>query len=130
MTAADILYGRRGGGWADGPAKHLCHARGCQVSVPPRMLMCKPHWSRVPAELQRAVWREYTPGQEMSKDPTPAYLEAARAAIESVPPVKPKPAPPPSLFDDTGNILVGIAIGLTAELVAVLAVIDVCRAIS
>jgi hypothetical protein len=48
------------------------------------MLMCKSHWAMVPKRLQRAVWGKYVPGQERRMDPTPAYLEAAFAAIDAV----------------------------------------------
>ncbi len=64
--------------------KHTCHAEGCNLIVPPRMLMCAAHWRRVPRHLQAAVWREYRPGQEIDKNPTPEYLEVMQAAIESV----------------------------------------------
>lgn len=64
--------------------EHLCHAEACKVKVPPRMLMCRPHWHLVPAELADAVWVAYVPGQEDRKDPTDEYLKAARAAIEHV----------------------------------------------
>ena len=63
---------------------HLCHAEKCTVPVPPKMLMCRPHWYRVPAHLRRAVWAEYRPGQEIDKRPTAEYLAVMRAAIESV----------------------------------------------
>jgi hypothetical protein len=63
---------------------HLCHAIGCNVPVPPKMLMCKPHWYMVPPELRAAVWREYRKGQEIRKDPTRAYLVVMRQAIEAV----------------------------------------------
>ena len=63
---------------------HSCHARQCDVSVPPKMLMCRKHWRMVPAPLKRAVWREYVPGQEIRKNPTDAYLEVSRAAIVAV----------------------------------------------
>jgi hypothetical protein len=63
---------------------HKCHARGCEKTVPPRMLMCLPHWRAVPRQLQAAVWATYRPGQERDKDPSPEYLDAARAAIEAV----------------------------------------------
>lgn len=36
---------------------HHCHAMGCKAPCPPRMLMCREHWSRVPADLQREVYR-------------------------------------------------------------------------
>lgn len=37
--------------------EHHCHAVGCKKSVPPRLLMCKPHWALVPVELQVEVCR-------------------------------------------------------------------------
>lgn len=46
--------------------------------------MCRPHWNMVPAELQRAVWRTYRPGQERDKRPTREYLEALRDAVRAV----------------------------------------------
>jgi hypothetical protein len=63
---------------------HLCHAWGCQVAVPPRMLMCRRHWRMVPGSLQDAVWATYRRGQERRKDPTQEYLAAARAAVLAV----------------------------------------------
>jgi hypothetical protein len=38
----------------------------------------------VPKQLQRNVWATYQPGQEDSKDPSSAYLAAAKAAIAAV----------------------------------------------
>ena len=46
--------------------------------------MCLAHWRLVPARLQREVWRHYRKGQEIDKQPTRAYMEAQRAAIEAV----------------------------------------------
>jgi hypothetical protein len=63
---------------------HVCHAVGCVVEVPPRLLMCARHWRMVPAPLQRAVWAAYVPGQEIRKDPTSAYLRVAADAIAAV----------------------------------------------
>lgn len=60
---------------------HCCHAAECAHAVPPRMLMCRRHWRLVPAQLQRAVWRAYVPGQEWRKDPTPLYLLVQRLAV-------------------------------------------------
>ena len=84
-----------------GKVRHECHATGCTVEVPERMLMCAPHWRLVPRQLQRAVWAAYVEGQEIRKDPSEAYMEAQRAAVEAVaarerPPVPASPAPPPS----------------------------------
>jgi len=36
---------------------HRCHARGCPTPVTRRLLMCAPHWARVPPELQAEVYR-------------------------------------------------------------------------
>src|SRR5262252_8591235 len=61
---------------------HICHATGCKVAVPPRMFMCQAHWLSLPEPLRHAIWRTYRRGQEVRKDPSPEYLEAARAAIK------------------------------------------------
>lgn len=57
---------------------HTCHAIACDVPVPPAMLMCKPHWFRVPRALRNDVWREYENGI------TRAYCAAAKAAVVAV----------------------------------------------
>lgn len=77
---------------------HTCHAEACDVVVPPRMLMCRPHWRMVPKRLQDAIWDAYVPGQEQRKDPTREYLEIAREAIEAVAAKEGRRAAP-SLFD-------------------------------
>jgi hypothetical protein len=75
-------------GIAAAPVKtlpHLCHVPGCNVPVPRRLLMCGPHWRRVPRALQAAVWRQYRAGQEQGGAPvTRDYLAAARAACDAV----------------------------------------------
>lgn len=63
---------------------HKCHAIGCEKEVPPHLLMCFPHWQRVPKRLQRDVWATYRAGQEVDKKPTNEYLEAAARAILAV----------------------------------------------
>ena len=63
---------------------HLCHAHGCEASVPPRMLMCRKHWGMVPRALQREIWKHFRPGQEIDKSPSAAYRQAQQAAIASV----------------------------------------------
>jgi hypothetical protein len=65
-------------------SEHTCHAKDCGVEVPPKMLMCARHWRMVPKELQQAVWREYRPGQEITKTPSAMYLQVAKEAIEAV----------------------------------------------
>lgn len=61
--------------------EHTCHAHGCEVAVPPKMFMCKRHWHSLPKEFRDAIWREYTPGQERTKTPTPRYLAVQQLAI-------------------------------------------------
>lgn len=61
--------------------KHVCHARGCTIPVPPEMLFCRQHWFRVPAKIRRAVWASYRPGQCDDKSPSELWHEAADAAI-------------------------------------------------
>jgi hypothetical protein len=60
---------------------HTCHARGCEVRVPPRMFMCKSHWFALPKSMRDAVWDAYSPGQERRMDPSREYLDVTRAAI-------------------------------------------------
>ena len=57
---------------------HHCHWPGCNKSVPPAMWGCRQHWFRLPLQLRNKVWATYRPGQEVSKDPSTAYMEAAR----------------------------------------------------
>lgn len=63
------------------PSGHRCHARGCDVRVPPTMLMCRTHWFSVQKKIQRAVWATYREGQCDDKRPSAAWHEAADAAI-------------------------------------------------
>lgn len=62
-------------------SEHLCHRRGCTTPVPPRMFMCKPDWFSLPKRFRDAIWDAYRPGQEITKDPSAEYLEAAAAAV-------------------------------------------------
>lgn len=64
--------------------RHYCHAVRCFVQVPPKMLMCKRHWTMVPRKLQKKVWDHYREGQEHNKKPSSEYLMAAWSAIKSV----------------------------------------------
>jgi hypothetical protein len=75
------------------PAEHLCHAEGCTLAVPPRLLMCRRHWRMVPSSLQNDVWRQYRPGQETDKRPSLAYQRAAEAAIAAVAALEQRVAP-------------------------------------
>lgn len=46
--------------------------------MPPALWGCREHWFRLPKPLRDEIWRAYRPGQEVTKDPSRAYLEAAR----------------------------------------------------
>lgn len=65
-------------------SNHTCHALNCEEHVPPRMHMCRTHWYMVPKKLRDALWAAYRPGQERTMSPSPEYLRAAAACIESV----------------------------------------------
>jgi hypothetical protein len=60
---------------------HTCHAHGCTVAVPPKMFMCKEHWFKLRQKTRAAIWREYTQGQEVTKEPTVRYLAVQQYAI-------------------------------------------------
>ena len=68
----------------DRAARHTCHAEGCERHVPPRLFMCSKHWHTLTRELQRAVWREYRDGQEVTMTPSEQYLVVTRQCIEYV----------------------------------------------
>lgn len=60
--------------------QHVCPVGPCRVQVADRLLMCGPHWGRVPAALQSDVYaalREYGLGSG-------ELLAAQVAAIRSV----------------------------------------------
>ena len=73
---------------------HTCHAIGCEIPVPPRLLCCKQHWYAVPPALRKAVWAAYQSGQEQTKRPSRAYLRAAAQAIIAVAEREGQPIPP------------------------------------
>lgn len=58
---------------------HTCHHPGCTAQVPPKLWGCKKHWFRLPQQLRNRIWATYRPGQEITKTPSIAYLEAAKA---------------------------------------------------
>lgn len=59
-------------------ATHECAAGNCGKQVNRELLMCKWHWSRVPAGIQRMVYKTWREG------PTSAYLEWRQKAIAAV----------------------------------------------
>lgn len=60
---------------------HTCHAIGCNTAVPPKLFMCRKHWFMLPKKHRDAIWATYRPGQEIDKDPSQEYLQAASDAI-------------------------------------------------
>lgn len=63
-----------------GDGKHTCHWPGCTRRCKPAFFSCPPHWYAWPKSIRDAIWAAYRPGQEESKTPSKAYLEAADAA--------------------------------------------------
>lgn len=65
-------------------AQHHCHAVGCFSYCPPEKLMCRRHWAMLPRGHKLAVIDAYQPGQCDTKNPSRAWLYAARAAIRNI----------------------------------------------
>lgn len=65
---------------APDPGGHHCHWVGCQAKVKPAMWGCRDHWYKLPRMIRARIWAEYRPGQEKTKRPSPAYVEAVQAA--------------------------------------------------
>lgn len=102
MSKADYVRRESAGPAGD----HHCHWPGCQAKVPPAMWGCRKHWYALPVHLRNAIWRTFRPGQEQAKNPSPAYIEAARdvqdwikAHSQNWPSAKPKPVEQATLMD-------------------------------
>jgi hypothetical protein len=61
---------------------HHCHWPGCRVEVQPHLWGCWKHWRKLPQDIKDDIWRSYRKGQEVTKDPSREYIEAARRARE------------------------------------------------
>jgi len=61
-----------------GDGKHTCHWPGCSQIVPAAMWGCRKHWYKLPLALRQRIWATYRPGQEVTKTPSTAYIDAAR----------------------------------------------------
>ena len=61
---------------------HTCHWPGCSVEVEPQFWGCKAHWYTLPKPIRQEIWRHYRKGQEITKDPSDAYIRAAQRARE------------------------------------------------
>lgn len=64
------------------PEEHTCHWPSCSKKIPPAVFMCKAHWFTLPASLRNKVWRAFRPGQEISKTPSPEYMEVYQEVME------------------------------------------------
>lgn len=73
---------------------HTCHAIGCDVPVPRKMLMCRQHWRLVPRAAQQAVWAAYELGQERTGETTEVYRMVAAGAVIAVAEHEHKHIPP------------------------------------
>lgn len=60
---------------------HTCHAIGCNREVDPRFFMCPTDWYELPKADRDLIYELYVPGQEIRKDPSVAYIEAANRII-------------------------------------------------
>lgn len=63
---------------------HPCRAPGCPRILPYHLLMCPPHWRRVPRPVQREVYAAWREVQEQGGALTDRYLQAVEAAIASL----------------------------------------------
>lgn len=59
--------------------KHKCPVKSCTALVHHKRLMCFPHWSQVPLELQRGVHQAFLTGP-VGKE----HREACEAAIRAM----------------------------------------------
>lgn len=78
-------------GVGDGARSRACPVPGCERRVSNALLMCYPHWQRVPAPLQAGVYARYraflAARTTLIGPSIDALKEAQRAAIASVNPV-------------------------------------------
>jgi len=81
---------------------HTCYAPRCRKTISVRLLMCKPHWNRLPSRLKRPIWKHYRDGQEITGNPSRAYVEAIRAAANFFN-QQLFPSEPLVLFDNNGG---------------------------
>lgn len=63
------------------PGQHVCPIGPCFTQVSDRLLMCGPHWAKVPAPVQRDVYAAYRGGAGLG---SPELFDAQLAAIRSV----------------------------------------------
>lgn len=69
---------------APDPERHHCHAKNCPLPCAPERLTCSRHWFMCSKLLRDRVWATYRPGQCDDKNPSPAWHDAANAAIADI----------------------------------------------
>lgn len=64
-----------------------CQVPTCRTKIDIRMLMCKPHWAKVPHLLQQAVYRTWRGRTQLrTKEAIAAHEEAKRRALAALNP--------------------------------------------
>jgi len=63
---------------------HKCAVPDCSKQTLTHMLMCYPHWAKVPDKIRKEVWRTYRAWKKTPGGPSDEYWVAVRTAIESV----------------------------------------------
>ena len=65
---------------------HRCYIDGCTRNVPDTILLCKPHWYRVPAPLRAQVWKTWKAltAADGGLWAVKEYRRAKQAAIDAV----------------------------------------------
>ncbi len=64
--------------------EHKCHWPGCNKQVPPTFWGCSKHWFILPINIRTKIWKAYRSGQEIDKNPSKEYLDAAQEAQEFI----------------------------------------------
>lgn len=77
--AAKVAYVKAASRHTEG---HTCHWPRCKRQVKPAFWGCAFHWYKLPRQLRHWIWQTYQPGQEINKNPSEGYLEAAKAVQE------------------------------------------------
>jgi hypothetical protein len=58
--------------------QHFCHWPGCRRVVQPSKWGCSTHWFTLPKTLRDKLWKAYRRGQEITKTPSPEYVQVAK----------------------------------------------------
>lgn len=66
---------------SDPKLTHECIGPGCTTRLPPRLLACRRHWWKIPAELRNEISTHYRPGQTAATA-SPEYLDALARVVE------------------------------------------------